>query len=322
MEIIDGYSLHSIRRAARFLQEGDVVAFPTETVYGLGADGANPMAVARIFELKKRPRFDPLILHIADRGWVARFAQTVPKKAASLMDRFWPGPLTLIFDKTTIVPDIVTAGLSTVAIRMPLHDVALRLIEEAGRPIAAPSANPFGYISPTSAAHVADMLGNEIPLILDGGKCAYGLESTIISFSENGGVRVHRYGAVSIEELREVVPELLEKQHGPVPQAPGELPYHYAPHTPLVIVDSVDAIKTENSAYLAFTEPLRPVASKHIRALSPTGNMREAAANFFSSLIELDKQGVEVIYAQPVPEQGLGRAIMERLRKAERKHRT
>lgn len=321
MEIIDGYSSRSIRRAARLLQEGDVVAFPTETVYGLGADGTNPMAVARVFELKKRPHFDPLILHIADRDWVYRFARTVPQEAAALMDRFWPGPLTLILDKTGAVPDIVTAGLPTVAIRMPLHDVALHLIEEAGRPVAAPSANPFGYISPTSAAHVADMLGNDISLILDGGKCAYGLESTIISFGQNGGVRVHRYGAVSIEELKEIVPQLVEKQHGPLPQAPGELPYHYAPHTPLAIVDSADVVKVENSAYLAFTEPLRPVPSRHVRVLSSTGDLREAAANFFSSLIELDKQGADVIYAERVPERGLGKAMMERLKKAERKHR-
>lgn len=320
MEIIDGYLSSSIQRAARLLQTGDVVAFPTETVYGLGADGTNPMAVARVFELKKRPHFDPLILHIGSRDWVYRFARNVPNEAAALMDRFWPGPLTLILEKNAVVPDIVTAGLPTVAMRMPLHEVARRLIDETGRPVAAPSANPFGYISPTSAAHVADMLGDEVPLILDGGRCAYGLESTIISFGQNG-VRLHRYGAVSIEELREVVPHLLEKQQGPHPEAPGELPYHYAPHTPLLIVDSPEKIAVENSAYLAFMEPRHPVPSRHLRILSPKGDMREAAANFFSSLIELDKEKVTVIYAECLPERGLGRAIMERLRKAERKHR-
>jgi L-threonylcarbamoyladenylate synthase len=319
MEIINGYLTSSIRRAARLLQEGDVVAFPTETVYGLGADGANPLAVARVFELKKRPHFDPLILHVSNRDWISQFARNVPKAAVALMDRFWPGPLTLILEKTAAVPDIVTAGLPTVAIRMPLHEVALHLIEEVGRPIAAPSANPFGYISPTSAEHVADMLRDQIPLILDGGKCSYGLESTIVSFGQNG-VRVHRYGAIGTEELNEVVPHLLEKQHGPLPEAPGELPYHYAPHTPLVIVESARDIEAEESAFLAFTEPLQTPASRHVRVLSPTGNMREAAANFFSFLIELDKQEVAVIYAERVPERGLGKAIMERLRKAERKH--
>lgn len=320
MEIIDGYLSSSIQRAARLLQTGDVVAFPTETVYGLGADGTNPMAVARVFELKKRPHFDPLILHIASRDWVYGFARNVPDEAVALMDRFWPGPLTLILEKNAVVPDIVTAGLPTVAMRMPLHDVARRLIEETGRPVAAPSANPFGYISPTSADHVAEMLGEQVPLILDGGRCAYGLESTIISFGHNG-VRLHRYGAVSTEELREVVPLLLEKQHGPLPEAPGELPYHYAPHTPLVIVDSLEEIKVENSAYLGFMDPHHPVPSRHLRILSPKGDMREAAANFFSSLIDLDKQRVTVIYAERLPERGLGRAIMERLQKAERKHR-
>ena len=158
MEIIDGYLSDSIRRAARLLQEGRVVAFPTETVYGLGADGTNPMAVARVFELKKRPHFDPLILHIGRKDWVNRFARNVPEVAVMLMDRFWPGPLTLILEKENTVPDIVTAGLPTVAVRMPSHKVALGLIEEVGRPVAAPSANPFGYISPTSAEHVADRL--------------------------------------------------------------------------------------------------------------------------------------------------------------------
>jgi L-threonylcarbamoyladenylate synthase len=321
MEIIDGYLSSSIQRAAHLLREGDVVAFPTETVYGLGADGTNPMAVARVFELKKRPHFDPLILHIASRDWVTGFVRSVPEEAAELMDRFWPGPLTLILEKNAAVPDIVTAGLPTVAMRMPLHDVARRLIEETGRPVAAPSANPFGYISPTSALHVADGLGEEVPLILDGGSCSYGLESTIVSFGPNG-VRLHRYGAVSVEELKEVVPHLVEKQHGPLPEAPGELPFHYAPHTPLVIVDSLYGIETENSAFLAFTQPRLsiPVPSKSLRVLSSRGDMREAAANFFSSLIELDKLGVAVIYAERLPEYGLGRAIMERLRKAERRH--
>lgn len=319
MEIIDGYLSSSIQRAARLLQEGDVVAFPTETVYGLGADGTNPMAVARVFELKKRPHFDPLILHIAHREWVNRFARTVPEEAVTLMDRFWPGPLTLILEKTDAVPDIVTAGLPTVAIRMPQHDVALRLIEAVGRPVAAPSANPFGYISPTSAEHVADMLGDQVTVILDGGRCTYGLESTIISFSRNG-LQVHRYGAIGIEELAGVVPRLLKKQEGPLPLAPGELPYHYAPHTPVRIVESSRDVMQEDSAFLAFMKPSRTIPARHVRVLSPAGNMREAAANFFSSLIELDKEGVRVIYAERVPEHGLGRAIMERLAKAERKH--
>lgn len=262
MEIIDGYLPGSIQRAARLLQEGDVVAFPTETVYGLGADGTNPLAVARVFELKKRPHFDPLILHIADRDWVYRFARYVPDEAAVLMDRFWPGPLTLILEKSSVVPDIVTAGLPTVAVRMPMHDVALHLIKETGRPVAAPSANPFGYISPTSAVHVADMLGDNVSLILDGGRCAYGLESTIVSFGPNSSVRVHRYGAISIEELKELIPHLLEKQHGPIPEAPGELPYHYAPHTPLKIIDSIEAVKGGISPTLLL-KSLRTLFHRH-----------------------------------------------------------
>jgi L-threonylcarbamoyladenylate synthase len=319
MEIIDGYLTSSIERAAGLLQKGDVVAFPTETVYGLGADGTNALAVAKVFELKKRPHFDPLILHVSSRDWVDRLVRNVPRLAAMLMDRFWPGPLTLILEKTGLVPDIVTAGLPTVALRMPMHEVALRLIEESGRPVAAPSANPFGYISPTCAEHVAEFLGDGVPLILDGGRCSYGLESTILSFRQDD-IRIHRFGAVSIEELSEIVPQLLERQEGPVPEAPGELPYHYAPHTRLEIVESASRISREDSAFLAYKEPRHFPPSRYVRVLSTTGNMREAAANFFSSLIELDKQGVSVIYAERVPDKGLGKAIMERLRKAERKH--
>ncbi|MGD0230256.1 MAG: L-threonylcarbamoyladenylate synthase [Syntrophorhabdales bacterium] len=320
-ELLDGFDARAISRAVFLLKKGGLVAFPTETVYGLGADAYNARAVARIFELKKRPRFDPLIVHIARKEWVGTLARFVPAKAGLLMDRFWPGPLTIILEKTDIIPDIVTAGLPTVGIRMPGHPVALDLIGRLERPIAAPSANPFGYMSTTTAADVARLFDERLPLILDGGPASYGIESTIVSV-RGDEVRLHRHGSVSIEELQTAVGEVREKETdgtGGAPEAPGELPYHYAPHAPLCIIGSPSEIEVENSAFLAFRAPGAAVRSAHVRVLSERGDMREAAARFFSYLIALDRTGVDLIYAETIPEKGLGRAIMERLRKAERK---
>ncbi len=319
MEILDGFDALAIERAVTLLRHGEVVAFPTETVYGLGADAFNADAAARIFELKKRPRFDPLIVHIARKESVADLARSVPPQAARLMDLFWPGPLTLIMEKTDIVPDIVTAGLKTVGIRMPGHPVALELITRLGRPIAAPSANPFGYMSTTTAADVAHLFDHRLPLILDGGPASYGIESTIVSVRD-GAVRIHRHGSVSAEQLAEAVGKVVEKEHDDATcESPGELPYHYAPHTPLRIVRTPSEIEVGNSAFLAFRQPQGPVRARNVRVLSPSGDMREAAARFFSSLIELDGTASEIIYAEALPERGLGRAMMERLRKAAKK---
>ncbi len=301
------------------LRAGEVVAFPTETVYGLGADAYNAAAVAKIFELKKRPRFDPLIVHISRKEWVADLARSVPPKAARLMDRFWPGPLTLIMEKTDLIPDIVTAGMQTVGIRMPGHPVALDLIARMGHPIAAPSANPFGYMSTTTARDVARLFHHGLPLILDGGPASYGIESTIVSVRD-GVVRIHRHGSVSAEQLTEVIGKVVEKEGDAAQcESPGELPYHYAPHTPLRIIKTLSEITVGNSALLAFRQPPAPVRARYVRVLSARGDMREAAARFFSSLIELDGTGSEIIYAEALPERGLGRAMMERLRKAAKK---
>lgn len=318
MDVVDGFDAVSVERAVELLRRGDVVAFPTETVYGLGADGLNPYAVARIFELKKRPRFDPLILHVAHRDWIGAIVKEIPRGAVRVMERFWPGPLTLILEKKSEVPDIVTAGLQTVALRMPSHPVALRLIGGLGRPVAAPSANPFGYMSPTRAAHVARLFRDKPGLILDGGSSTFGIESTIISF-RGEAVYVHRHGAVTVEELRDLLGEVREKEDGTICEAPGELPFHYAPHHPLKIVAGPGEIGEPKSAFLAFRTPDEAPPSAYIRVLSPEGDLREAAANFFSSLIELDREDVSVIYAERIPEEGIGKAMMERLRKAARK---
>lgn len=318
-DILDGHDPTAIERAAGLLRQGDLVVFPTETVYGLGADAADALAVARIFELKKRPRFDPLIVHIAEKAWLQELVLRIPAAAQELIERFWPGPLTIILEKRETIPAIVTAGLPTVAIRMPSHPVALELIRAFGAPIAAPSANPFGYVSPTRASHVAEMFKGKVPLILDGGAAAFGIESTIVSIRD-GKIVAHRHGAVSIEELERVVGPIRENPAGDRPEAPGELPFHYAPHTRLVIVDSVDEITIGNSGFLAFGQPESPPKSRVLRVLSPRHDLREAAAHFFSHLIELDKEHVEVIYAERLPETGLGRAMMDRLKKASRRY--
>jgi L-threonylcarbamoyladenylate synthase len=319
MEIVNGNEPASIEKALEILRGGDIVAFPTETVYGLGADALNPYAVAKIFEVKKRPRFDPLIVHIGDRRWLTAFAGQVPSEIVRLTDRFWPGPLTVILPKRPIIPDIVTAGLPTVGIRMPSHPVALNLIRALQNPIAAPSANPFGYMSPTRADHVAKMLKGRLPLILDGGNSVFGIESTIISYRD-GRVYIHRHGAITVEELEEVVGAVSEKREDGMCESPGQLPFHYAPLTPLKIVASADEIENANASFLAFRDPTEKVGVKYIKVLSPNGDPREAAANFFSYLIELDRHDVDVIYAEKIPEQGIGKAMMERLRKASKKH--
>lgn len=317
-EILDGFKDASVERAVSILQEGGLVAFPTETVYGLGADALNARAVARIFELKRRPHFDPLIIHISSKEWVDRYTKNVSPHAERLMDRFWPGPLTIILEKESLIPDIVTSGLATVAVRMPSHPVALDLIARLGRPVAAPSANPFGYVSPTKAAHVARMFSGRLPVVLDGGSASFGLESTIISVRD-GRLILHRHGAVSLEELVEAVGEVEEKGADGAIDSPGQLPYHYAPHKPLKIVRAPEEITTPDSSFLTFRTPSAKPLSRHVRTLSPGGDLREAAAHFFSFLIELDRDDVDIIFAERIPEEGLGKAMMERLKKAARK---
>ena len=230
----------NLSAAIERIRSGGVVAIPTETVYGLAADAFNPLAVARIFEIKKRPFFDPLIVHIADAAHIHRVATNIPGAAQKLMNEFWPGPLTLVLPKTTTVPDIVTSGLPTVAVRVPDHILARHLIKEAGTPLAAPSANLFGRVSPTTAQHVREQLGDSVDLILDGGPCRVGLESTIVSFD---GPRpcVLRLGGLTVEEIERVAgPVNVQTIDPEKPQAPGNLPQHYAPRTPLYLLSAAD----------------------------------------------------------------------------------
>lgn len=319
MEILNGKDKESILKAVELLEAGDVVAFPTETVYGLGAVAFYPYAVAKIFEVKKRPHFDPLIVHLDGPDRLPEYVSDIPEDARRLMKVFWPGPLTMIFRKKASIPDIVTAGLPTVGIRVPSHPVALSLIRALQKPIAAPSANTFGYMSPTRVRHVAKSFADRVPLVLDGGDSAYGIESTIVSFRQQG-VFIHRHGAISIEELSEHV-RIVDDERAPgTCETPGELPFHYAPMKPLRLVNGPADVRQQASSYLAFRDPPGPVKAKYVRVLSPSGDLREAASNFFSFLIELDRDDVDIIYAEKLPETGIGRAVMERLKKASRRH--
>lgn len=319
MKILDGKDKASIAEAVMLLEKGEVIAFPTETVYGLGAVAYDPLAVAKIFEVKLRPRFDPLIVHLDGRSRLEEYVESIPPQAERLIEAFWPGPLTMIFRKRPVIPDIVTAGLPTVGVRVPSHPVALELIRTLNKPIAAPSANQFGYMSPTRVHHVARSFAERVPLVLDGGNSKHGIESTIISFYEDGVV-LHRHGAITVEELSEHVRIIDREKSSTICEAPGELPYHYSPMKPLHLINGPSDATCANSSYLAFQEPQRPLEARYVKVLSPIGDLREAASNFFSFLIELDRDDIDMIYAERIPEKGIGRAIMERLKKASKRH--
>jgi L-threonylcarbamoyladenylate synthase len=320
--VADAAAAGTIEEAAQIIRDGGLVAFPTETVYGLGADARNAKAVARIFEVKARPRIDPLIIHVADPQAAKRYGK-FPEFSFGLMAKFWPGPLTLVVEKTSWVPPIVTAGLETVAIRIPSHPVALALIEKSACAIAAPSANPFGYVSPTEARHVVEQLGDSIDLILDGGPCAIGLESTILSLAGPAPC-ILRTGGTPIEKLQDTI-GTLDIRTGVAQQvhAPGQLARHYATHTRLEIADEASENQRpgERIGLLCLTVPSNPQKYAAIEVLSPTGNLREAAANLFSALRRLDSVSLDRIVARPVREEGLGLAIMDRLHRCSTKRR-
>lgn len=308
-----------IAKAAEIIKNGGLVSFPTETVYGLGADAFNPSAVAGIFEAKKRPFFDPLIVHIADINTLDKLCRNIDKRAEKIAEHFWPGPLTLVLEKKNIIPDIVTSGLSSVAVRIPSHPVAHSLIKAANTPVAAPSANRFGCLSPTTAEHVNKQLGNDIDLIIDGGPCSIGIESTIIRI-DSSGLYLLRAGGTPLEEIEEYAGEkILTRNEGAIPEAPGQLPWHYSPEKQVIITE-IPPVNNERSGFLFFSEmPDNSPVEKSL-VLSKTGSLREAAANLFSHLHKLDLMDIDIIYAQPVPSGGLGPAIMDRLNKASKKY--
>lgn len=323
-DILDGRDPRAIARAAARLRAGGLVAFPTETVYGLGANALDAQAVTNIYAVKNRPRFDPLIVHVADAVSVADYAAGIDDRARRLMERFWPGPLTLVLPKRPVVPDIVTAGLATVAVRQPAHPVALDLLRAVRFPIAAPSANPFGYVSPTTAAHVQDTLGHALDEIIDGGPCSVGVESTVLAL-DGPRAALLRPGGVTLEQLEAVIGKIDTPSSSgdfarPDPRSPGTLPSHYAPRVPLVLLRLGEALPRpagEERVGLLTLAPRADATGYAItERLSANGDLIEAAANLFAALRRLDTQDLQRVIVESVPGTGLGRAIMDRLRRA------
>jgi L-threonylcarbamoyladenylate synthase len=304
-----------IEKARTLLLEGETVAIPTETVYGLAANGFDPQAIGKIFEAKNRPSFDPLILHIASVDRLEKVAEEVPEMAKKLAKAFWPGPLTLILKKKSLVPDLATSGMDTVGIRIPRHPMTLDLLESLDFPLAAPSANPFGYISPTSADHVYRQMSGKIPYVLDGGPSIIGLESTIVDIS-SGSPRILRKGGIPIEQIERVIGKVeVNEQSSSNPRAPGMLESHYAPRVPLLL-GNINELVEENPGKEFRVLGFASTYGHEGYALSPSGDLNEAAQNLFSYMRRLDSEKIDVIFAEPVPEQGLGRAINDRLRRA------
>ncbi len=311
-----------IESAALALAKGRLVAVPTETVYGLAANAYDPDAVIKIFEAKNRPQFNPLIVHCDSVAKMKDFLSYFPDWAQKLENAFWPGPLTLLLPRNEVIPDLVTAGLPRVAVRIPRHELTLKLLRNLDFPLAAPSANPFGYISPTTAAHVFEQLGDLVDYILDGGPSQIGIESTILGMGLEGQAEVYRLGGLSIEAIEAVIGPVsiknspIEASH---PESSGMLKSHYAPKTRL-IAGNIDVLLAE---YAHLSPLLLPFKRMHPGyppelqlVLSPTGDVKEAAHRLFSALRELDTRGAELILAEPVPDQGLGRAINDRLKRA------
>lgn len=305
--------------AKQQLEKGLLVGIPTETVYGLAANALDQQAVTRIFEAKNRPSFDPLIIHTNSWDRVGQWVRDIPPLAQQLAENFLPGPLTLLLPKRAIVPDIVTAGLPLVGIRIPSHSLTKSLLEQLDFPLAAPSANPFGYISPTTAQHVANQLGQKVAYILEGGPCAVGVESTIISF-EAGRPTVLRKGGTSIENIEALIGPVAVYAHSTSnPQAPGMLKSHYAPNVPFYLgqLDQLFAqYQDKKVGVLAFHQGLTADSIAHQIILSPSANLSEAAQGLFAAMRALDQLPLDLIIAEPFPEEGLGRAINDRLRRA------
>lgn len=317
-KIMIGQDIHP---AIEILKQGDVVAIPTETVYGLAANAFNKHAVARVFAIKKRPSFNPLIVHIAQIEYLSHIASTVDARLMHLMKKYAPGPLTILVPKKDIVPDIVTAGHSQVAVRIPKHPITLKLLQQIDFPLAAPSANPFQYISPTTAQQVEEQLGTQVPYILDGGKCRVGIESTIVGI-ENDTVTIYRLGGLPIEDIEKEIGRVKIKTFASPDNVltSGQLKKHYAPKKKMII-GSVEQLLPQYTdkrvAIIIYGKKEIPVSDTHIiYNLSPDANLTEAAANLFDTLYQIDHQDVDIIIAELVSNEGIGRAINDRLIRA------
>lgn len=324
-----------LSRAIEILNEGNLVAIPTETVYGLAGNGLNESSILKIFEAKNRPFFDPLILHIGNLEMLHELVSNIPESCNRLIQKFWPGPLTVILPKKDIVPDLITSGSDYVAVRMPKHELTLQLLNSISYPLAAPSANPFKYVSPTTAMHVYQQLQGKIPYILNGGDCKIGIESTIVSFMGDA-VKIQRLGGIAIEEIRKELPEaILANQPEEHPVAPGQLKHHYAPGCKLIpfenilIGDNYELQNFEKIGVVLFesaqkSETESKLINKGISwnciqwfVLSESGNSVEATQNLFSTLRKLDNEQLPWAIFRWAPEKELGLAINDRLKKAQ-----
>ncbi len=310
-----------IKTAAYWLRKGEVVGIPTETVYGLAADATNENAIKKIFEVKKRPSFDPLIVHVGSADMVETIADNLPDMFYLLAEKYCPGPITFVLNKKPHISGLITAGLDTVAIRIPAHPLTQKLLQEIDFPLVAPSANPFGYVSPTEAIHVEKQLGEKIPYILDGGRCGIGLESTIVNLTSVPPA-ILRNGAIDFAELKQVIPSIITapaiREENPI--APGMLKSHYAPSVPVVIGDIPSLIKqykNKKVGVLSYRTDYRDLGFEGPQLiLSSEGNLNEAAKNLYASLRNLDISEISIIISEFVPDYGIGVAINDRLRKA------
>lgn len=302
------------------LINGDIIALPTETVYGLAANIYLDSALEKVFKLKKRPSYNPLIVHISNAGILEQIAKNIPAKARELANVFWPGPLTLVLEKQDQIPNRITAGKSTVAVRVPNHPIALQLLKSLNFPLAAPSANPFGSLSPTSAEHVALYFKEEINFILDGGPCFCGLESTIIGF-ENDKPILYRHGAISIEEIEKIIgPIKIKNKNSKNPSAPGMLTRHYAPKTQIQINEDISLALAQNPnkkiGVLSFKKNKKIKTEIPQEVLSISGDLKEASKNLYAALHSLDQMNLDLIITSFFPEKGLGKTINDRLKRA------
>lgn len=309
-----------INKGIEALCKNELVALPTETVYGLAGNAYNESAIKKIFELKKRPLYNPLIVHLHSTEQLKEVAKEIPEKAKILAEKFWPGSLTLVLKKQDHISDLVTAGKDTVAVRVPQHLMALALLEQLDFPLVAPSANPFGSISPTSAQHVWDYFQDKLPVILDGGNCSNGVESTIVGF-RGDTVVLYRHGSVSVEEIEQVVGRIeIVIQDNATPDAPGMLSKHYAPKTPAILTDHIEEefLKNigKNIGVLVFKDQLKGNETVHHEILSPEGNLKEASKNLYAALHRLDSMKLDIIIAERLPDYGLGITLNDRLSRA------
>lgn len=309
-----------INKAKKILENNELVAIPTETVYGLAGNIYSETAIKKIFETKKRPFYNPLIVHIHNKKLIDEIAINIPEKARILADAFWPGSLTLLLEKNNKIPDIVTAGRNSVAVRVPNHPLTLELLKALNFPLAAPSANPFGSISPTRAQHVADYFSNDIAMVLEGGNCENGIESTIIGFKNDQPI-LYRLGSISIEEIEVLVGPLKVKNHSEkLPESPGMLSRHYAPKTKTILVEDIEkelSLHTDKRiGVIVFKTIIDKTNINYTEILSEKGDLKQAMSNLYAAMHRLDKLKLDLIIAQKFPEEGLGKSINDRLERA------